>query len=206
MDEEWQMVFEANAQRDIPDYQKSCWTQESFEEQFSLFPKLLATLPPLRTALDVGCGPGAYCALLASRGFEVMGIDYAPAVIEIAKRKNSGITFAVASGYDLPYPDRSFDLVISIGALQCLEDYHRFVGELCRVAGKAVILSTLRRAYHMAPEEELSHKLRHDSWPTRTFHPDDLIPILADQGFTVTMHDTLEGRRLTESFFLVATR
>ena len=39
---------------------------------------------PCRT-LDLGCGAGNYAVYLATRGFEVTGIDFSPAAIKIAK-------------------------------------------------------------------------------------------------------------------------
>jgi SAM-dependent methyltransferase len=38
-------------------------------------------------AVDLGCGTGNYAIYLASRGFDVTGIDVSPAAIEIARRK-----------------------------------------------------------------------------------------------------------------------
>jgi SAM-dependent methyltransferase len=37
-------------------------------------------------AVDLGCGAGSYAVWLASRGFQVTGIDLAPAAIELAER------------------------------------------------------------------------------------------------------------------------
>jgi 2-polyprenyl-3-methyl-5-hydroxy-6-metoxy-1,4-benzoquinol methylase len=37
--------------------------------------------------LDVGCGSGMFCQLAAQRGAEVDGIDAAPALIDIARRR-----------------------------------------------------------------------------------------------------------------------
>jgi 2-polyprenyl-3-methyl-5-hydroxy-6-metoxy-1,4-benzoquinol methylase len=49
----------------------------------------LAELAPFddKSILDVGCGSGRYCHAFAARGARrVLGIDFAPAMIEIAKR------------------------------------------------------------------------------------------------------------------------
>jgi len=41
-----------------------------------------------KSALDIGCGPGHYAVALARRGVaEVVGIDFAPAMIELAKAR-----------------------------------------------------------------------------------------------------------------------
>jgi SAM-dependent methyltransferase len=60
--------------------------------------------------LDLGCGPGFYCARLAARGHACRGIDFGPASIEYAvKHAADGCSFTLCdirttdfgSGYDL---------------------------------------------------------------------------------------------------------
>jgi SAM-dependent methyltransferase len=56
-------------------------------------------VPPCR-AIDLGCGAGNYAIYLASRGFDVTGVDNAPAAIRFAKenamKKGVRCTFLVA--------------------------------------------------------------------------------------------------------------
>jgi SAM-dependent methyltransferase len=61
--------------------------------------------------LDVASGPGYLAAAAAVRGANVVGIDFAPAMVELAARLNPGVTFKVGSAEDLPFADRSFDAV-----------------------------------------------------------------------------------------------
>jgi ubiquinone/menaquinone biosynthesis C-methylase UbiE len=70
--------------------------------------------------LDVGCGTGtlAIAAARAAPGVNVTGLDADPAILELARRKAAG-TPGAAIGFDqamstaLPYPDASFDVVLS---------------------------------------------------------------------------------------------
>lgn len=207
MDDAWQQVFDVNARKDLPEYQMSCWSKAAFEELFERFQQLYGELDNIKTALDIGCGPGAYCGWLHEQGVKTTGVDYAPAVIELARKRFQAVTFLEANAYNLPFPDRSFDLTFSIGALQCLTDYKRFVAELCRTAEKTVILSTLRRGRREDPDEVLRKMLETDNWPTRTFHPEDLIPIFEEQGFTYKVtNKRTDGKLLIDSMFIVATR
>jgi SAM-dependent methyltransferase len=40
-----------------------------------------------RSVLDIGCGTGTFCCLLAGRGFEVTGVDPAAASLDVARAK-----------------------------------------------------------------------------------------------------------------------
>lgn len=61
-----------------------------------IFPALLkmmqednAANEPL-TAIDLGCGQGACARFLAANGYNVIGVDIAPALIKAAKKRNEG--------------------------------------------------------------------------------------------------------------------
>src|SRR5881275_3044692 len=68
-------------------------------------------------ALDAGCGTGFLSLELAGRGHRVTGIDFAPAMLAEARRKAAAQSLAVrfeeADAEQLPFPDASFDLVMS---------------------------------------------------------------------------------------------
>lgn len=59
--------------------------------------------------LDLGCGYGRTTKPLYKAGFEVIGIDIAPKMIEAAQQDNPQIKFLVMSATDLRFPDNSFD-------------------------------------------------------------------------------------------------
>jgi SAM-dependent methyltransferase len=65
-----------------------------------------------RTVLDVACATGAQARLLARRGFEVVGVDLSPAMVDAAARYSSGVPFVCASALSLPFPGSSFDAVV----------------------------------------------------------------------------------------------
>ena len=78
-----------------------------------------AGVRPGDRVLDVGCGPGYFARMLArtvgSKG-SVAGIDAAPEMIEYAARKASRLancSFQAGSAEALPFPDASFDVVVS---------------------------------------------------------------------------------------------
>jgi SAM-dependent methyltransferase len=69
-------------------------------------------------ALDVGCGTGSLCALLAAAGHRVTGVDLAPKMIEFAQAKLtaaglSGSRFLVGDAAAPPTGDEQFDLILA---------------------------------------------------------------------------------------------
>jgi SAM-dependent methyltransferase len=65
------------------------------------------------------------------------------------ERRYPGLGYVQASGFHLPFADRSFDLVVSFAVIEHLgsrERQRRFVSELCRV-GKLCCLTTPNRWY-----------------------------------------------------------
>jgi len=88
----------------------------------------LSRLPTVEheRALDLGCGTGPYLGILARLAREVVGVDVAPAMIEEAKRnlqsRLDGVTLAVASIFDLPFPESHFDVGVCVGVLEYFDD------------------------------------------------------------------------------------
>lgn len=94
-----------------------------------------------KTILDVACGTGNVSELLYQRGYEVVGIDISPDMIEIARRKNSGVEYLVQDIAELDL-GREFDLAISLfDSLNYITDVHclakgiRSVGEHLKESG-----------------------------------------------------------------------
>ena len=103
----------------------------------------LARVGPGSTALDVATGTGDLAIELARRGAEVTGSDFAPAMLEIARRKAPGLRFEEGDALDLGYPDESFDAVtVGFGARN-FADLDRGLREMARVTrpgGRVVVL------------------------------------------------------------------
>src|ERR1700727_1544736 len=68
-------------------------------------------------ALDIGCGTGFLSLELAARGHRVTGIDFAPAMLALAKEKaahaGAAIRFEEADAENLPFAAAGVDLVIT---------------------------------------------------------------------------------------------
>jgi ubiquinone/menaquinone biosynthesis C-methylase UbiE len=98
-----------------------------------------------RNILDVGCGTGALCAALSSRGFEVTGIDLSPKMLAVAmkKQENKKINFLQASVLErLPFEDKAFDISITSFVAHGIKAEERKImySEMARVAKYLVII------------------------------------------------------------------
>lgn len=66
--------------------------------------------------LDIGCGTGAFLFCLAELGYQCSGIDFAPSMLKAAKKSTAPFVIDFQLGdatKQLPFSDKSFDLVIS---------------------------------------------------------------------------------------------
>jgi ubiquinone/menaquinone biosynthesis C-methylase UbiE len=100
-------------------------------------------LPHLRLGmrlLDCGCGVGSITVGLAAAVApgEAVGVDIQPAQVEraralAAERGLTNVKFEVASAYELPYPDASFDAVFAHTLLLHLAEPARALLEMKRV-------------------------------------------------------------------------
>ncbi|OJF10331.1 class I SAM-dependent methyltransferase [Couchioplanes caeruleus] len=81
--------------------------------------------------LDVGCGSGDFLAYCDRRGMVTAGIDPAPGMVELARRRSPDVRRGGAE--KLPWADATFDLVTSFNALQFAEDTDDALAELTRV-------------------------------------------------------------------------
>jgi ubiquinone/menaquinone biosynthesis C-methylase UbiE len=98
-----------------------------------------------RTFLDAGCGEGFVSRRIidAVPDIALTGCDVSGVALEIAASANPEARFVAGSVVDLPFADRSFDVV---GCFEVLEHLpgdlpRRALSELARVARQAVVLS-----------------------------------------------------------------
>ena len=87
--------------------------------------------------LDVGCGTGSLSFCLA-RNPEIVGVhglDFSPAYVAHAKRRNcdARLSFQVGDARALPFPDSSFDHALSMLVLQFVPQADLAVREMRRV-------------------------------------------------------------------------
>ncbi len=103
---------------------------------------LARATPAPQRILDAGCGEGfAMRAVLADVAAEVVGLDGSAGALHVASGLNPGRSFAAGDLYALPFPDRSFDMVVCMEVLEHLDEPARGLRELCRVSARWLLLS-----------------------------------------------------------------
>ncbi len=85
--------------------------------------------------LDIGCGNGALLDALADRIGTGLGVDESASILERARKRNArnpNVRFELIKGPVLPFPDNSFDVVISLMSFRYL-DWDPLLHEIKRV-------------------------------------------------------------------------
>lgn len=99
------------------------------------------------SALDVACGSGkltAELARLAGPGGRVVGLDFSPEMLAVARRAHASIEFVEGDALNLPFHDSEFDAATIAFGLRNLADPIRGMREMARVAKKTVVLEFVR--------------------------------------------------------------
>jgi ubiquinone/menaquinone biosynthesis C-methylase UbiE len=97
--------------------------------------------------LDVACGTGNAALLAASSGAHVTGLDVEPSLLAQARVRadERGVVVAWVRGdaVELPFPDGTFSVVLSVFGVMYAPDQQRAARELARVCapGARVVLA-----------------------------------------------------------------
>lgn len=138
-------------------------------------------LAPGDRVLDVGCGPGAYLAVLDDR-WVATGVDVSDAMLARARSRVPGVPLVRGDAHRLPFGDGAFACAFLAYVLHQLADPGEALREVGRVARAAAVVTT-------AVEEVDDHPLwrafpRLPVIDRGRFPPiDDLVGLMGDVGF-----------------------
>ncbi len=86
---------------------------------------------------DIGCGAGSQSLMWAAEGHRVAGVDISDPLIQVARQRAEAqsfdVEFTVGSATQLPFPDASFDVVLTAELLEHLPDWKPCVDDVVRV-------------------------------------------------------------------------
>ncbi|WP_135820615.1 class I SAM-dependent methyltransferase [Halostella litorea] len=165
-----------------------------------------------RRVLDVGCGTGVVSLLLAALGHDVVGVDFAPAMLdrarEKARRANRSVAFLRGDAETLGLAADSVDLVAARHLVWTLPDPAGALREWQRVVapgGRIVLIEGYWD--HDEPWDEYEHVAGdlplYDGRP-----PDELTEVLVREGLSDVTHaplmdPTLWGREPRHDYYVI---
>lgn len=147
------------------DREAAAWGRRRDEEHHqtlveSMVDELAAVVPSPGPVLDVGCGPGAHSVALARRGYDVLGIDVSPGMVQVARTRaeRDGIDarfHVLDAGGTLPADDAEVGGVLAVHVIQHLPDATSFLGEVrrsLRPAGHLLVTAPCRSTASLPPQ------------------------------------------------------
>jgi 2-polyprenyl-3-methyl-5-hydroxy-6-metoxy-1,4-benzoquinol methylase len=168
-----------------------------------------------RRILDVGTGTGRAALLLASEAAQVTAVDASEQMLAIARERAAAggveIRFEVGDAHALRFPDRAFDVVVSLRVLMHSPDWRRCLHELCRAADRLVVFDYPSRrslAAFQAGVRRVVHAAGMRTEPYRVFGDAEIAQALDACGFRVrsvhrqfvlpiALHKAIGSRRFT---------
>ena len=168
-----------------------------------------------RPILDVGTGTGRAALLCAGGGAYVTAIDASEEMLAIARRRAETqglqVKFLRGDAHELDFPDRSFDVAISLRVLTHTPHWRRCIAELCRVADRLVIIdypSASSVARFESDWRKLRHRIGARTEPYQVFSHKEISDAFDRSGFTIrsvhrqfvlpiALHKMFRSRKLT---------
>lgn len=145
-----------------------------------------------RTILDVGTGTGRAALLMAEQGARVTGVDASSEMLAVARERaqatHAVVEFSTGDAHALAFPDRSFDVAVSLRVLMHTPRWGLCVDELCRVSRERVIVD-YPSMHSVALLQSLARKVRYavggDTEPYRVFAPHQIAAAFARNNFRI---------------------
>jgi len=169
----------------IQDYVSEFYEKKRYAKSYSLAyhgwwaKKMLSFLHLKSPVLDNGCGTGFMTRFL--EGYEVVGLDISPKMVELAKGGYSRVV--LGDSQNLPFEDQSFQIVINRGLLHHLPDPKKGVSEMSRVlkkGGEAVFAEPTLNFFSFLPRKLLKRS-QHFSHLHKNFKEKELEKIIGSQ-------------------------
>lgn len=130
--------------------QQAAWTRDL---RIYLFER--AGLARARRVLEVGCGTGAILQEIETPA-SLHGLDLDPAALSECRIHAPSVALTLGDGHQLPYPDRSFDIVYCHFLLLWVHDPLQVVREMARIG--RIVLALAEPDYSQRVDEPAALK------------------------------------------------
>jgi ubiquinone/menaquinone biosynthesis C-methylase UbiE len=134
------------------------------------YEKTIAGCDPIegRTVIDIGCGSGHYSVALArARASRVLGLDFAPGMLKIARAsaEKFGVanrcTFERGDFLSYPLPDH-FDYAIVMGFMDYISDPRQVIDRVLGIVSRRAFFSFPKDGGPLAWQRKLRYRNRCD--------------------------------------------
>lgn len=138
----------------------------------------------VRTVLEIGCGNGIVTRVIAKE-YDITGLELSS--IGVEETTKLGITCLQGSIAELPFPDKSFDLVLVSEVLEHLDEeiFLSGLAEVARVASKHILVTVPNNERYPSLRQECP-KCRSISVPwthIRSFNVNRVRQLFGNRGF-----------------------
>jgi ubiquinone/menaquinone biosynthesis C-methylase UbiE len=174
---------------------------DAFARHYDLVAHHVGSFCQIGKLLDIGTGPGWLLAAIQGSlpGLQLVGVDISPAMVDVAMENmrkagyETAVCLKIAGADELPFPDNTFDVVVSTGSLHHWKDPIAALNEVYRVLktnGYALIYDLVRK---LPPSVAEAVKREYGPFRTRMlwlhsfeepfYNPEDMEALIPDTSF-----------------------
>jgi ubiquinone/menaquinone biosynthesis C-methylase UbiE len=149
---------------------------------------------PLRI-LEVGCGTGNYVNSLAGiTSARCSGLDPSARMLDLARRRNTPVSWFQGFAESLPFPDGSYDFVYSVDILHLVRDRGAFFREAFRVLADGGWFVTVTDSEKTIRQRAFFHYFPEAAEPEVARYPKlgEIPQLLCSSGFQEPHDETIE--------------
>jgi len=140
------------------------------------------------SAIDIGCGTGYFTEFLSGFCKNIVGVDTSMDMIKYAMKKiearsqrsEARIKYIIADAESLPFKERSFDISVSVTAVNFIKNPVRAVSEAVRISREKIFIGVLNRWSLLSFFKKLKNLFKNTSYSDACFYGErDMVNILS---------------------------
>jgi len=165
-------------------------------EDVRLLEELVTRLPKGAKILDAGCGAGIPISQILIERFEVTGVDFSEAQIELARKNVPNASFICEDMTKLDFPANTFDGITSYYAIIHIprEEHRSLLANFCKMLKPGGLALLCLGADHLIDDIDENYLGTRMYWSH--FDSETYLQMLKDCGFT-----TIWSKRVADETF-----